>query len=148
MIQRLWREFTIEIAALVLAGLGIFLLVEQIQIRVTLLSFLRSLLAALARGGGAIVQGLHYKVTHVTLSDAVGGIIIVLAIWLVIWRMRWRIVHSEYLSQQVCPECGSRLHRVHRRTRDKLVTWILPLRRYRCINHACRWTGLRLREDH
>lgn len=146
MIQRLWREFTVEIVALILAGLGIFLLVERMQIRVTFLCFLRSMQAVLARAGSAILRSFTYEVTHVTLSDAIGVIIIALAICLIIWRSRWRIVHSEYLSQRVCPECGSRLHRVHRRTHDRLVTWFLPLHRYRCANHTCHWTGLRLSE--
>lgn len=146
MIRRLWREFTMEIVALVLAGLGIFLLMEQMQIRVISLRFLRRVLAALTGAGRAIVHRLLYEVAHVTLSDAVGAMVIVLAMWIIIRRVRWRMVHSEYLASRVCPKCGSRLHRAHRRTPDRLITWILPLRRYRCTNHDCRWTGLKLME--
>jgi len=145
MIRRLWREFTGEIVALGLAGLGIFLLVERMQIRVTLLRFLRGLLAALTSAGRAIAQGLHYELTHVTLSDAIGVLVIALAISIIISRVRWRIKHSGYLASQLCPKCGSRLHRVHRRAPDRLIAWIAPLRRYRCTNRDCRWTGLRLR---
>jgi hypothetical protein len=145
MIRRLWREFTGEIVAVGLAGLGVFLLVEQMHIRATALSLCRSLLAALSSAEEAIAQGLLYRLARITLSDAMGLIAIGLAISIVIWRVHWRIVRSEKLASPVCPRCGSRLHRVHRRTRDKLITWIAPLRRYRCASRACRWTGLRLR---
>jgi len=145
MIRRLWREFSAEIVALCLAGIGTFLLLERMQIRATFVRILGSLLAALASVGRAIVQGLRYEATHVTLSDAIGLMVIALAIWIVVWRVRWRMARSEHLASRVCPECGSRLDRVHRRTGDRLFTWIVPLRRYRCANHDCRWTGLRSR---
>jgi hypothetical protein len=145
MIRRLWRQFTVEIVALVLAGLGVFLLLERMHIRATFLRFLKSLLATLARAISALGQGFLHMVNHVTLSDGVGVTAIAAAIWLIIWRVRWRIAHSEVLVSQVCPECGSRLHRVHRYTSDRLITWIAPLRRYRCASHDCHWTGLKVR---
>jgi len=145
MIRRLWRQFTVEIVALVLAGLGLFLLLERMHIRATFLHFLKSLLPTLAWAIRALSQGFLHMVNRFTLSDSVGVIVIAVAIWLIIWRVRWRIAHSEVLVSRVCPECGSRLHRVHRYTSDRLITWIAPLRRYRCASHDCHWTGLKLR---
>ena len=40
-----------------------------------------------------------------------------------------------------CPECGEALHRSHRRPVEKLVSIVVPLRRYKC--HHCGWSGLR-----
>jgi hypothetical protein len=145
MMKRLWRQFAVEIVALILVGLGMFLIFERMQIRATVLRFLRSLLGALVHAAHALDQGLRYAVSRVTLSDATGAIAIVAAVWLIIWRARWRVARSEILASRVCPVCGSRLHRVHRRTRDRLFTWIVPLHRYRCATHDCRWTSLKPR---
>ena len=147
MIRRLWREFTVEIVALGLAGLGIFLLVEQMQIRVILLRFLGILLAALSGVVRFVAQGLFRRVAQLTPSDAIGLFVIALAIWLGVWRLHWRVIHSEYLSERICPECSSPLHRAHRRPSDRFISWALPVRRYRCTNRACRWTGLKLRQS-
>ena len=113
------------------------------QIWAALLRFVSSPLAVPVRAARAIAGDLLYQVTRVTLSDAIGAAVAALAMWVLVWRARWGILHSEYLSSPICPECGSPLHRVHRHTRDRLITWIVPLRRYRCVDPDCRWTGLR-----
>jgi hypothetical protein len=143
--RRLWRQFTVEIAGLILAGLGMFLLLERMQIWVTLLGSVRGLLLSLAQAARDLTQGLLRAVGRVTVSDAIGGVVIAAAVWLILWRVRWRIAHSEVLASRVCPHCRSRLYRVHRRNGDRLITWIVPLRRYRCAGRDCRRTGLKLR---
>ncbi|WP_041440429.1 hypothetical protein [Syntrophobacter fumaroxidans] len=40
-----------------------------------------------------------------------------------------------------CPQCGTRLQRVRRRTIDKLVSFLVPLNRYRCLSSGCIWEG-------
>ncbi len=40
-----------------------------------------------------------------------------------------------------CPRCGARIHRVHRRYLDRLISLIAPHYRYRCFH--CGWSGLR-----
>jgi predicted RNA-binding Zn-ribbon protein involved in translation (DUF1610 family) len=41
-----------------------------------------------------------------------------------------------------CPECGEALHRTHRRPIERVISLVIPLRRYRC--HHCGWSGLRV----
>lgn len=40
-----------------------------------------------------------------------------------------------------CPRCRSSLFRVTRRLPDLLVSFFVPLRRYRCISMQCSWEG-------
>jgi hypothetical protein len=42
-----------------------------------------------------------------------------------------------------CPNCGAGADRVRRRTRDRLVSLIIPVRRYRCSMKGwdCAWEG-------
>jgi hypothetical protein len=40
-----------------------------------------------------------------------------------------------------CPRCQSALYRVARRIPDLLLSFFMPLRRYRCISLQCSWEG-------
>jgi hypothetical protein len=147
MMKRLWHQFAVEVVALALFGLGAFLIFERMQIRASILRFVARLLRMLDGVVDYLAQGLSDAVNRVAFSDVTGGIVIAVAVWLIVGRARWRVAHCENLAPLACPACGSRLHRVHRRTHDRLFTWIVPLRRYRCANRSCRWTGLRSRSN-
>ncbi|HET9977240.1 MAG TPA: hypothetical protein VFQ20_07385 [Burkholderiaceae bacterium] len=40
-----------------------------------------------------------------------------------------------------CPRCGGPVDRIARRGLDRLVSLVVPLRRYRCGSDACAWEG-------
>ena len=42
----------------------------------------------------------------------------------------------------VCPECGGRLKRVHRQTKDRIRSLFVPVNRYRCRSYDCEWEGI------
>ena len=52
-------------------------------------------------------------------------------------------IGADYLkpSQQLCPQCGEALDRIHRRAIDRLVSIFTPVQRYRCRGFSCRWEG-------
>jgi hypothetical protein len=138
-------EYWVEILALLIALFGVFLLVEQFEIRKSLyaaftqgLDFLRHLASALEAGAIAYIKSF-------TLSDLVGWILIVLTGVFIFWRVRYRFNHSEHWGAAECPLCGSELHRVHRNLFDHLLArTLLPhARRYICENAECSWSGLR-----
>lgn len=41
-----------------------------------------------------------------------------------------------------CPQCGGEVERVHRHLRDRLLSLILRIHRYRCSSSACGWEGV------
>ncbi|HEY9825730.1 MAG TPA: hypothetical protein V6D19_09805 [Stenomitos sp.] len=43
-----------------------------------------------------------------------------------------------------CPKCRKKLHRVHRKPIERIISYLIPVHRFICYNHACRWQGLRL----
>lgn len=45
------------------------------------------------------------------------------------------------LKPPACPKCGGAVERVSRRWVDRLMSRLLPLRRYRCRSIACKWEG-------
>ena len=45
---------------------------------------------------------------------------------------------------EFCPKCGgSKFHRIHRHTSDRILGIGLSSRRFRCANSSCRWEGIR-----
>jgi len=53
--------------------------------------------------------------------------------------------HSEDDSRMVvhpyCPRCGARVYRVRRLLRDRIVSIVYPVFRFRCDGIDCDWEG-------
>jgi hypothetical protein len=141
----LWSEWRSEIFIVLLVAFGIFLLVERMQIRQTLLGWLRQGAQSLRELGGGVVRGIEGFVQSTTLSDLTGYTLLLVALAAVAWRARWRLMTMPRFTSKKCPRCGSDLHRIHRRRSDRLVDLYVPVRRYRCKNRDCRWQGLRVK---
>lgn len=55
---------------------------------------------------------------------------------------------SEAHANDACPRCGGAIDRITRSDLDRLLSLVVPLRRYRCRSSACAWEGtLRARRD-
>lgn len=53
-----------------------------------------------------------------------------------------------YAREPTCPRCDGPIDRIPRLALDRLVSLVVPLRRYRCCTPACAWEGtLRTRRD-
>lgn len=42
---------------------------------------------------------------------------------------------------QLCPACGGKAEQVHRRTIDRALSTLIPLKRFRCTGRECSWEG-------
>jgi len=144
-IAYLWSEWRVEILVLVVVALAVFLLVERMQIRQTLLAWLQQGLAGVRNLGLGAREALSALIQRTTLSDLTGYVLLLFAIVVVLWRVRWRLTRSARLSTQRCPRCGSELSRIRRRPIDRVVNLYLPVARYRCRDGECAWHGQRVR---
>lgn len=144
--KRFLREYRIELIAALMALLGIFLLVERMQIRVTIFRTMHLAWRAVSGAVGAVVRAVIYRILPITVSDLIGLVLIVLSIVIVLWRVRVRLIQR--LTGTTCPVCGGDLHRSRRNRLDRLVSLLLPVRPYRCRNRECNWKGLRVRTHH
>ena len=141
---RFWRSWRVEIIIALLVLLAIFLLIERMNIRETLYSWVVTMLAGLNNLMASLVQGVSGFVLGTTLSDLVAYLLLALVAVLVIWRTRSRLLSEPRFITIKCPHCGSGLHRIHRRSRDRLINLFVPVRRYQCQNRDCLWKGLRV----
>lgn len=146
LLARFWSEWRVEVLIGLIVLLAVFLLVEQMQIRQTLLGWLRQGLQVLETSGGKLAHGVVSFVRSTTLSDLTAYVLLLIALFVVIWRVRWRLLTMPRFTGRDCPGCGGPLHRVHRRPVDRIVNLFVPVARYRCKNRDCAWHGLRVRK--
>jgi hypothetical protein len=143
--KRFIKEYRIELTAALAILLGVFLLVERLELR----EFLRDFLQALQDSSGTFIQVAGEKarayILDFTLSDVVGWVLIVIMVSFIVWRVRHRFASDETWRARECPKCNGPLVRIHRRRLDRILVWaFLPGGfRYLCKNKTCRWSGLR-----
>jgi hypothetical protein len=137
------RAYTVEIVAAVVVALGVFLLLER-SLRATFLQWtmtgMHGVLQVLDQIGAAVAASIN----GLTPSGFFGIALIFLAMAAIVLRVRWRLTRSASLTVLRCPRCGGPIHRVHRRWGDRVVSWFIPVRRYRCSKRECRWCGIRV----
>ena len=139
----LWREWWVEVLIVCLGALAVFLLVERVNLRAALQAGLLSL-AEGARGLAASSSAaLAAASRRITISDGIAYLLLLAVTALLAWRLRSRLLSSPSLAEIQCPRCAGELRLVHRRWLDRLASLFVPLRRYRCRNRECRWSGLR-----
>lgn len=143
-LRRLLKSYRFELGWLAVVAFGVFLLQERMNIRVSLARWLRTGLSVILRDIARFDDALRAFVHGLSVSDAIGYLLILVALVAIVLRLRWRLIRSPSLTTIACPRCGGEIHRVHRRLRDRIIGVLVPARRYRCSNRECRWEGLRV----
>jgi len=139
-LKKYWAE-TLIVVGLVLA---IFLLFEQMNIRGTLLGW------AVAAGNlglnlvTRVINSLQSLRSRLGLSELIAIPMLISVVILLIWRIRWRLRNTPALVGTHCPRCGGELQRVHRNSIDRAISILVSVRRYRCTNRDCGWSGRRV----
>ncbi len=137
-----------EITVIGLLGLGIFLLLERLQIKAAVyeqvVRFLGSTWTAARSTGRALLNWLR----DVETSDLVGFGLILVAAGLIVWKLRHRAFKRHpYIS--ICPDCGADLHRIrctvsHRA--QEILLW-LRITHYSCCKCPFRTAVWRKRSE-
>lgn len=138
------REYWVEVLIAIGLLLGIFLMFERIQIRVTLLRWFNTAVKAGLTAIGRLDDAALHFFSTIGLSELIAIPLLALTFIAVVWRVRWRVQHNPALTDLHCPRCGGAIHRVHRHTVDRLASIFVPVRRYRCTNRECLWSGVRV----
>jgi hypothetical protein len=147
-LRQILRTYKFEIIWLVLVALGIFLIFERLNIRRLFSARLGQFVAAAQHRVGDLDGTVAALLARITLSDAIGYALVLVALVAIVLRVRWRLIHNPALALLRCPQCDGDIHRVHRHAFDRLISLYVPVRRYRCVNDQCRWHGLRVGAGH
>lgn len=147
-VREFWRKYRVELVGLLAIVIGLFLLVEQLNIRRSIATWFRRIVAS----GLAGFQNLDVRISHllsrISISDFLGLVLILGALAAVLARLRYRLLNDPKLTGDGCPRCGGSIHRVHRKWYDRVISVYVPVRRYRCSEEDCRWKGLKVGKHH
>ena len=139
------REYNYEITIVVLIALGIFLLVEDLEIKHYMYLGLRWFLFSI----GDIIKGIRDNVILLLekdffeVSDLVGISLILLALHLAAKRWRDREI-ERYSELSTCPKSGGKLQRVQRTPKQKIISFFYAaqIKYYGC--RECEFRGIKM----
>ena len=138
-----FREYNFEITVVVLIALGIFLIVEDLEIKYYIYQFVKAFFFGIGHIIKLIQNGTIYVVSQFETSDLVGISLILLAIFLLAGRWRDRII-ERHVTLTECPNCGGHLVRTHRELNHKIMSFIyfVTVKHYHC--KVCKYKGIKM----
>ena len=133
--ESFYKEYNFEITVLSMIILGVFLLVEQMEISQTIFNFVKKIIFLFADMIKAIRDKFYEIFNWIEVSDLVGLILIGFAGFLITIRTRIRLL-TKYQKIRECPECkpGFKLKRIQKKLKHRIIHIILRLRIY---NYQC-----------
>ena len=83
-------------------------------------------------------------ISRIEISDLVGIILIIISIFLIIRRIRIRII-QRFNKLSDCPKCGKDLLRKRRTTNQKILSWIFYIKMMHYSCSKCDYHGLHVK---
>jgi hypothetical protein len=139
--KRFFKEFRAEIIIALLLIIGIILVIGDFGVRQSSQKVLTSAQDLF----GSMLWSVSNYIGSLSSFEILGFIFISLAFVYLYSRIRYRFRRSPTFMASVCPECGSKIRRVHRSYIDRFLSGTLMpgARRYQCEKTECGWSGLR-----
>jgi len=129
-------KFWLELVALAILSLGIFLLVEHLQIKLLIWRTVVRWAGMAANAASSAWAVISTVLTRVERSDLVGIVLVGIALLMIAYSLRLRAIarHPDMPADKQCPQCHGEILRLSRRLLERvteLLLWI-RIRRYGC----------------
>ena len=132
-----FKEYNFEITVFAMFVLGVFLLVEKMEISQTLFKFIKTTIFLFADLIKAIRDSIYDTLSWLELSDLVGVVLILFALYLIALRIRVRLLML-YPKIYECQYCDNKnkLKRIPKKLKHRIIHFALRLRvyYYQCDN--------------
>ena len=127
------KEYSFEIKVIILFTLGIFLLVEDLEIKQYIYDFIRTVLFAIGNVIKFIRDIAIFLIKQFEVSDIVGISLILYVIILIANRWRERMIdrHSNLIN---CNHCGGDIQRIKKNWNHKAISilYFVTVKHYKC----------------
>ena len=100
------KEYSFEIKVVLLFTLGIFLLIEDLEIKQYIFEAIRTIFFTVGLGIKWLKDSILFLIKQFEVSDIVGISLILYVVYLVANRWRDRMI-DRYMDLHSCPQCGS-----------------------------------------
>ena len=138
-----FKNFNFEIKVISLLALGIFLIVEKLEIK----HFLFELIKLIIFNIGKIIQWLLNKsaffIMRFEFSDIVGISILLYVLYLIINRLRERLF-NRFPNINNCSKCNGKIHRIRKKWKHKVLSYVyfITVKHYQCTE--CNYQEIKL----
>ena len=127
------KEYSFEIKVIILFTLGIFLLVEDLEIKHYIYGFIRTVFFTIGNGIKIIKDLTIFLIKQFEVSDIVGISLILYVMFLIANRWRKRMIdrHTNLIS---CIKCGGDIKRVRKNLKHKAmgILYFVSVKHYQC----------------
>jgi len=136
-------EYNFEIRVIILFALGIFLIVEELEIKEYIFYFIRIVAKTISNVIASFINGILFLFNKIEGSDLVGITLILYVLYLIANRWRERMI-ERFSELKNCPSCESKLERIPRKWNHKLISFIYftKIKNYRC--KQCLFSAIKL----
>lgn len=134
-VKREWKEWIPEILGLFLLASIIIWLVFPSQYKSSLYRQIQDFISSLLSGFNSFLE------TITNPSTLLGLALFVIVIYLIMLRVRYHLKRFA-VNPSICPVCSSPINQRHRRLQHRILSIVVPVRRYSCLN--CGWKGLKI----
>ena len=128
------KEYSFEIKVILLFTLGIFLLVEDLEIKQYIFEAIRKIFFAIGLGIKWFRDSILFLIKQFEVSDIVGISLILYVVYLVANRWRDRMI-DRYKDLNSCPQCGgNEIHRIKKNWKHQVVgiIYFTKVKHYQC----------------
>ena len=134
-------RYRVDIFAISLLAVGIFLLVERLEIKAAIYRPLMRLVQRISDIGSHVISA----VIGLQKSDLVGLILMFVSVVIIVLRMRYRAIKkSEHLDHHAaCPKCEGHLQRMPTKVTHRLQEFLFNVRIRRFACDKCRFRDSR-----
>lgn len=138
-----YQEYNFEITVVVLIALGVFLLIEDLEIKHYLYEFIKVIFFTIGKFIKLLQNGSIFIIEKFEISDLVGISLILLALFLIANRWRERLIERHSVLR-ICPDCNGDLQRIKRDFNQKMtgLLYFLTVKNYHC--KSCNYKGFKL----
>ena len=128
------KEYSFEIKVILLFALGIFLLVEDLEIKEYIFEAIRTLFFTVGLGIKWFRDSILFLIKQFEVSDIVGISLILYVVYLVANRWRDRMI-NRYMDLHSCPQCGSNeIQRIKKNWKHQVmdIIYFVKVKHYQC----------------
>ena len=138
-----YQEYNFEITVVALIALGVFLLIENLEIKHYLYEFIKVIFFTIGNFIKLLRNGSIFIIEKFEISDLVGISLILLALFLIANRWRERLIERHSILR-ICPDCNGDLQRIKRDLNQKVtgLIYFLTVKNYHC--KSCNFKGFKL----